>query len=56
LGRIERLAAGECIPLQHPLDHATVRLRADSANFARGELVTLGDAMGVRIVSIDDSG
>lgn len=56
LGRIERLAAGECIPLQHPLDHATVRLRADGANFARGELVTLGDAMGVRIVSIDDSG
>lgn len=56
LGRIERLATGECIPLQHPLDHAAVRLRVGGANFARGELVALGDALGVRIVSIDDSG
>lgn len=56
LGQIERLAAGECIPLQHPLDHAAVRLRVGGANFAHGELVALGDALGVRIVSIDDSG
>lgn len=56
LGRIERLTSGECIPLQHALDHAAVQLRANDSNFASGELVALGDAMGVRIVSIDDSG
>ena len=56
LGQIERLAPGECLPLQQPLDHATVRLRVNGAAFARGELVALGDTLGVRIVSIDDSG
>lgn len=56
LGEVEQLSPGQIVPLQESLDHAAVRLRINGANFARGELVALGDTLGVRIVSIDDSG
>lgn len=56
LGEVEHLSPGQILPLQASLDHATVRLRVNGAAFAHGELVALGDTLGVRIVSIDDSG
>lgn len=56
LGEVEHLSPGQVVPLQESLDHARVRLRVNGAGFARGELVALGDTLGVRIVSIDDSG
>lgn len=56
LGEVEHLSPGQVVPLRESLDHAAVRLRVNGAAFARGELVALGDTLGVRIVSIDDSG
>lgn len=56
LGEVEHLAPGQILPLQASLDHATATLRVNGTPFARGELVALGDTLGVRIVGIDDSG
>jgi flagellar motor switch/type III secretory pathway protein FliN len=50
------IAAGGVLQLGHPLDAATVEVRANGVTVARGELVEVGDVLAVRISRIEGDG
>lgn len=55
LNEVRRLGAGSLVPLNAPAD-ASVTIYASGKRVGRGELVRLGDGLGVRIVNIFDNG
>lgn len=57
LGELARLGAGQVLNLGQPVDSATVSLRANGRVVGSGELVSLGELLGVKITRIGgDSG
>lgn len=50
LAEIEQLAPGQVLPLPRPLEGAMVRLRVNGADYSEGELVAIGDTLGVRVL------
>lgn len=55
LSELDRLSAGQILSLGQPLDSATVSLRANGKTFASGELVSLGDLLGVKLTRIGEN-
>jgi flagellar motor switch protein FliN/FliY len=51
VGELMKLKSGDCVSLDAALNQ-DVELRLNGATIARGELVTVGDSFGVRIVEI----
>ncbi len=51
VGELMNLKAGDCVPLDAALNRE-VELRLNGKTIARGELVTVGESFGVRIVEI----
>jgi type III secretion protein Q len=52
VGELKRLGPGYVLSLDAPLDQSVVTIKANGADFARGELVAVGDALGVRLVEL----
>ncbi len=51
LGKLEGLAPGDCVPLDcSPAD--LVELRVNGTTIARGEIVTMKDRFGIRVVAV----
>ena len=51
VGELMKLTAGDCVPLDAALNQ-DVELSLNGKTIARGELVTVGEKFGVRIVEI----
>ena len=51
VAELMNLKAGDCVPLDAALNQ-DVELRLNGSTIARGELVTVGDNFGVRILEI----
>jgi len=51
VAELMNLKAGDCVPLDAALNQ-DVELRLNGSTIARGELVTVGDNFGVRILDI----
>lgn len=56
LGELEQLQPGYVITLPHPPNHLTPTLLANGQAIGRGELVTLGNQLGVRITEWKSNG
>jgi type III secretion system YscQ/HrcQ family protein len=54
LAELDRFSAGQILALRQPVEGARVSLRANGKTFASGELVALGDLLGVKIARIGD--
>lgn len=52
LGELAGLGAGQVLSLAQPVDNATVSLRANGRVIGSGELVSLGELLGVKITRI----
>ena len=50
--RLMGLRTGSVFQLEHPLDSETIKIMANGSLVAQGELVTLGDVVGVRVTKI----
>ena len=55
LGELERISAGQIINLRQPVENAEVTLRVNGKPIGRGELVSLGDLLGIKITRIGDA-
>lgn len=55
LAEIDRISAGQILHLAQPVDGARVTLRANGKVFGSGELVSLGELLGVKITRIGDA-
>ncbi len=54
LAELDRFSAGQILGLRQPVEGARVSLRANGKTFASGELVALGELLGVNIARIGD--
>ncbi len=54
LSEIDRIGAGQILNLAQPVEGARVTLRANGKAFGSGELVSLGELLGVKITRIGD--
>ena len=54
LAELERISAGQVLSLAQPIDGARVLLRANGKTFGSGELVSLGELLGVKLTRIGD--
>lgn len=54
LGELDRVGAGQILNLRQPVESASVTLRANGKVFGRGELVSLGEVLGVKVTRIGD--
>jgi len=54
LAELDRFSAGQILGLRQPVEGARVSLRANGKTFASGELVALGELLGVKIARIGD--
>jgi type III secretion system YscQ/HrcQ family protein len=54
LAELERISAGQVLSLAQPVDGARVILRANGKTFGSGELVSLGELLGVKVTRIGD--
>lgn len=54
LTELERIGAGQVLSLAQPVDGARVVLRANGKAFGSGELVSLGELLGVKVTRIGD--
>jgi type III secretion system YscQ/HrcQ family protein len=54
LAELERISAGQVLSLAQPVDGARVVLRANGKTFGSGELVSLGELLGVKLTRIGD--
>jgi type III secretion protein Q len=52
-GELERIEAGYVFELGRAVDSASVEIRANGRRIARGQLVSVGDTLGVRITEAD---
>jgi len=55
LSEIDRISAGQILNLAQPVENARVTLRANGKVFGSGELVSLGELLGVKITRIGDA-
>ncbi|HEY0179239.1 MAG TPA: FliM/FliN family flagellar motor switch protein [Dokdonella sp.] len=51
---LERIKAGQILPLRQPVESAQVTLRVNGAVVGNGELVALGELLGVKVTRIGD--
>lgn len=56
VGRLRELAAGQVLELPQHIGQAPVRVCVNGREFARGELVTIGEALGVRLLRVGGDG
>lgn len=54
LAELGRLSAGQILELRQPVEGARVELRANGKVFGSGELVSLGETLGVKVTRIGD--
>ncbi|MEP7042832.1 MAG: FliM/FliN family flagellar motor switch protein [Dokdonella sp.] len=54
LAELGRFSAGQILGLRQPVEGARVSLRANGKTFANGELVALGELLGVKLTRIGD--
>lgn len=54
LGELGRIGAGQILELRQPVEGARVELRANGKVFGSGELVSLGETLGVKVTRIGD--
>lgn len=54
LGELGRVGAGQILELRQPVEGARVELRANGKVFGSGELVSLGETLGVKVTRIGD--
>lgn len=54
LAELGRIGAGQILELRQPVEGARVELRANGKRFGNGELVSLGETLGVKVTRIGD--
>ncbi len=54
LAELDRISAGQILALRRPIDNASVSLRANGKVFGSGQLVSLGESLGVKVTQIGD--
>ena len=54
LAEIGEISAGQMLALRQPVENARVTLRANGKVFGSGELVALGDVLGIKVTRIGD--
>ncbi|MEM7280620.1 MAG: FliM/FliN family flagellar motor switch protein [Pseudomonadota bacterium] len=52
LDRLARVRPGSTFSLEHPLGKQTIHVVANGSLIAKGELVSLGDSLGVRVTHV----
>jgi len=55
LAELGELSAGQILTLRQPVENARVTLRANGKVFGSGELVALGDTLGLKVTQIGDA-